>query len=475
MDAIVCGREGECDNRVLRQIVAEASAGGVSDMTEREIRATRRNVNSARSPSVEVKPLRTEREDSLVPTFGVFCLLTFCFVAFSQKLPLGAISAAGAIIAAALRGKQFAIPPFYRWYLAYLAIGAVGLATTRYPSIVSEQLVDVMKIALIGIAACNVIFTPRSGRAFVLWYLALFALYPVRGALFNYIHGFTEFGRISWNFFFRNPNDLAMACFLPLGLCAYVIFVEKNKWIRWSAWLGVVVITGVQMLTQSRGAILALGGGILYFALHTKRKVRTLLGISTLCAMAVAATPSAVWDRVAGLSKLSTGDMSNVDSSTVGRSTLMHLAWNIALKNPVLGIGFGAYTLENARIAQGDLSIGRDERGERDAHSTYIRAAAETGLVGGLCLLLNVLASIAFCRASRKTILQEDDKGHWAMGLLALEASMVAYALGATVNSAERSTYFMLQFVIPCALASIVESKVLAKGVINGKEDQNRK
>ncbi len=444
-------------------------------MTERETRVAPKSTYPLRSQPVEVKRLQTEREDSLAPTFGVFCLLTFCFVGFSQKLPLGTVSAVGALIAAALRGKQFAVLPFYRWYLAYLAIGAVGLATTRYPSIVSDQLVDVMKIALIGIAACNVIFTPRSGRAFVLWYLALFALFPVRGALYNYIHGITEQGRISWNFFFRNPNDLAMACFLPLGLCAYVIFVEKNKWIRWSAWLGVVVITGVQMLTQSRGAILALGGGILYFALHTKRKVRTLLGISTLCAMAVAATPSAVWDRVAGLSKLSTGDMSNVDSSTVGRSTLMHLAWNIALKNPVLGIGFGAYTLENARIAQGDLSIGRDERGERDAHSTYIRAAAETGLVGGLCLLLNVLASIAFCRASRKTILQEDDKGHWAMGLLALEASMVAYALGATVNSAERSTYFMLQFVIPCALASIVESKVLAKGVINGKEDQNRK
>ena len=42
------------------------------------------------------------------------------------------------------------------------------------------------------------------------------------------------------------------------------------------------------------------------------------------------------------------------------------------------------------------------------------------------------------------------------MALLALEASMVAYALGATVNSAERSTFFMLQFVLPCALASIV-------------------
>jgi hypothetical protein len=426
-------------------------------MTERQTRVAPKHTHPLRSEPVEVKRLQTESEDSLLPTFGVFCLLTFCFVAFSQKLPLGEVAAAGAVIVAALRGKQFAIPPFYRWYLVYIAIGAVGLATTRYPSAVSAQLFEVVKIALIGIAACNVISSPRSGRAFVVWYLALFALYPVRGALYNYVYGFTEFGRIAWNFFFRNPNDLAMACFLPLGLCAFVIFVEKNKWIRWSAWIGIVVITGVQMLTQSRGAILSLGGGFLYFALHTERKIRTLLVIGAVCALAIAATPSGVWNRVAGLSKLSTGDMSQVDpeGSAAGRSSLMRLAWQTALKNPVLGVGLGAYSYENARIAAQDMSIGRDERGMRDAHSTYIRAAAETGLAGGMCVLLNVLASIAFCRASRKAILQLDDQGHWAMALLALEASMVAYALGATVNSAEHSLYFMLQFVIPCALASI--------------------
>jgi len=427
-------------------------------MTERDMRAAPKPTYTVRPQPVEVKRLRTERDDTLVPTFGVFCLLTFCFVTFSQKLPLGAVSAAGAIIAAALRGKQFVIPSFYRWYLGYIAIGAVGWVTTIYSSVVSEQLVEALKIAFIGIAACNVIYTPQSGRTFVVWYLALFALFPVRGALYNYIHGFTEFGRISWNFFFRNPNDLAMTCFLPLGLCAYLIFVEKKKWLRWSAWVGVVAVTGVQMLTQSRGTMLALGAGILYFAVHTKRKVRTLLVISALCAVAIAATPDGVWTRVAGLSKLTSGDLSEVDpeGSAAGRATLMRLAWHVALSNPVVGIGLGAYAYENARITRGNLSIGRDERGKRDAHSTYIRAAAETGLLGGLCVLLNVVASIAFCRASRKKVLREDNEGRRAMALLALEASMVAYALGAIVNSAERSTFFMLQFVIPCALASIV-------------------
>jgi hypothetical protein len=427
-------------------------------MSEREMRVVPKGTSTLPPQPVGVKRRTRDPEDTLVPTFGVFCLLTFCFVTFSQKLPLGEVSAAAAIATAALRGRQFVVPPYYRWYLGYIAIGAVGWFTTIYPSVVSAQLVEVVKVALIGVAACNLIYTPRSGRTFVVWYLALFALFPVRGALYNYIHGFTEFGRIAWNFFFRNPNDLAMACFLPLGLCTYVIFVERRKWVRWSAWVGVVMIMGVQMLTQSRGAMLALGAGIVYFALHTRRRVRSLLVIGALCAVAIAATPSGVWNRVAGLSKLPSGNLSRVDpeGSAAGRATLMRLAWHIALSNPVVGIGLGAYGDENARITRGNPLIGRDERGDRDAHSTYIRAAAETGLAGGLCVLLNIVACIAFCRARRKEVRQQDPDGRRARALLALEASMVAYALGATVNSAEQSTYFMLQFVVPCALASIL-------------------
>lgn len=427
-------------------------------MDERAKRAASGATDTLRSQPVEIKHLRTEREDTLVPTFGVFCLLTFCFVMFSQKLPLGAVSAAAAVLAAALRGRQFAVPSFYRWYLGYIAMGAIGWFTTSYSSVVSEQIVEVFKVALIGVAACNVIYTPRSGRTFVVWYLALFALFPVRGALYNYIHGITEFGRISWNFFFRNPNDLAMTCFLPLGLCAYVIFLEKKQWIRWSAWVGVVVITGVQMLTQSRGAMLALGAGILYFALHTRRKVQTLLVVGALCAVAIAATPGGVWNRLAGLEKLPSGNLAQVDpeGSAAGRATLMRLAWHIALNNPVVGVGLGAYAYENARIANGNPRVGKDERGERDAHSTYIRAAAETGMAGGVCVLLYVVTSILFCRGNRKRLLRQDGEDRRTMALLALEASMVAYALGATVNSAEQSTYFILQFVIPCALAVIV-------------------
>lgn len=390
-----------------------------------------------------------------MPLFGVLCLLTFCLVLFSAALPIGGLVAAGSILAAvAGRGRHFTVPNFYRWYLGYLTIGAVGWASTRYPTVVSRQLLEGCKVALIGIAAFNVLCTQRTVRTFVVGYVVLFALFPLRGALYNYFHGITQYGRIAWNFSFSNPNDLAMTCFLPLGLCAYEIFVESKNWIRWLAWIGVVAIVAVQMLTQSRGAMLGLGAGIAYFAIHSRRRFRTVIVIAVLGAIAVAVTPSGVWNRVAGLSKL-TEDVSLVDpeGSASGRATLMQLAWQIALDNWTIGVGLGAYEHENARIAHANLAIGPYERGERDAHSMYLRALAETGFAGGFCLLIYVIAAIAFCRALRLKIPQGTDEHRRAAALLALEASMLSYALGAVVNSAEGTTFFILQFVIPCAIA----------------------
>jgi O-antigen ligase len=397
-------------------------------------------------------------EATLVPTFGVFCLLLFCFVMFSQKLPLGEVAAGGAILAAVFRQGRFEIPAFFRWYLLYVIIGLAGLMSTRYRAVVSDAWIEVAKFAVIGLAACNIIATPRSSRAFAFGYLALFALFPVRGALYNYINGYTEAGRVAWNFFFGNPNDLAMTCFLPLGLCAYLIYLDRGTWVIRAAWVGLVVLTGVQMLTQSRGAILALGVGLLYFIFYTRRRTRTLLIIGALCAIAVVGTPRGVWDRVSGLSKLPSGDVSQVDpeGSASGRLTLMRIAAGIAREHPFLGVGLGAYSYENERVTEGDLSVGLDERRKRDAHSTYLRAAAETGWFGGLCVIASVVGAIYSCRSARRKISTRPDGRRQAMAILALEASMIAYAAGALVNSGERSTYFMLQFVIPWALTAVL-------------------
>jgi O-antigen ligase len=413
------------------------------------------------SAALKSAAVATDGAPSLVPTFGVLCLLAFCFVIFSQKLPLGEIAALGALYAAATREGRLELPWFYRWFLLYYCLGVLGLFSSPYPAVVQEQVIEVAKFTVLGVAACNIITTPRAARSFAIGYLALYALFPIRGALYNYINGFTWGGRIAWNFFFANPNDLAIACFLPLGLCAFVIFLDPAKWVRLAGWGGLLVITGVQMLTQSRGAMVSLAVGVLYFVVNSKQRLRMVAAFGVLVVIAALATPTAVWERVAGLANFASGDVSKVDpeQSAAGRSQLMRVAAGIAADNPFLGIGLGAYPYENARVTRNDPTIGRDERGMRDAHSTYLRAAAETGILGGLAIVMCVASVIWLCRGHRRRISathRDADGDRRAAAILALEASVIAYAFGCLFNSAERSTFFMLQMVVPCMLATVI-------------------
>src|SRR5690606_40059475 len=55
-------------------------------------------------------------------------------------------------------------------------------------------------IGVIFFVAYNAIQSRAQLRFFVFWTLAMYALFPVRGTLFNFLFGIAEFGRYAWNF-----------------------------------------------------------------------------------------------------------------------------------------------------------------------------------------------------------------------------------------------------------------------------------
>jgi hypothetical protein len=64
-----------------------------------------------------------------------------------------------------------------------------------------------------------------------------------------------------------------------------------------------------------------------------------------------------------------------------------------------------------------------------------------------------ILGALTLVRRCRKGVSAATGGHNMAMAFLSLEASMIAYAIAAIFNSAERSTFFMLQFLIPSLLA----------------------
>jgi O-antigen ligase len=375
----------------------------------------------------------------------------------SRKLPLGDVAVAGTLLAMVAGRVKVRMPSPLRWYLLFLALGTGGYLLAAFPGKDSQQLFETYKLVVIGVALSSLLDSRRSVRMFVIGYLALFALFPVRGALYNFMHGITHAGRIIWNFYFSNPNDLAMTCLLPIGLCGAILVTERG-WLRVAAALGVPVLLLVVFLTQSRGVVLGIAAGGLYFLLRSREKMRLVLYAAVAIIVAALVAPQGVWDRMAGLSQASLADMSRVDEekSAESRWAIMGIGLGIARDNPLVGVGIGNYGYVHALRSKRDPMLTLGARGYRDAHSMYIRSAAEAGFAGGLAIIAFVLASLAAVRKVRKRIDQVPGSQGMSNALLALEMSMVAFAVGGLFSSAERTTFVMLQMLLPVAFAQSV-------------------
>ena len=391
-------------------------------------------------------------------SFGVICLLVFCFVALSQKIQIGDIAAIAAVIAAIMHKGPFVLPKHVFWYAAYLLLGAVGLLTTRYFDMAAKSFMDVLGLLLIAFALTNILSSGAEARAFTIGYLALYAAYPIRGLYYNFILGISTEGRFSWNYFFSNPNDLAIANFLPLGLCGYLICTYKG-YIKTAAITGVVMMIGALFLTQSRGAMLGMLVATAYLVLASSSKGKAVVWLAAIVLAVALLAPRGVWDRLSNLrgATVTTGMNLDVkDASAEERWTIMGVGANIAANNWLLGTGIGTYSAahQNATLHRDDLLVGA--RGPRDAHCLYIRSAAETGILGLISILCFIVLPIAYAIRMRRSVAAKGASARVVFAILVLEASMIAYAIAGIFASGERSTFFVLQYLLPFALISSI-------------------
>jgi O-antigen ligase len=291
-------------------------------------------------------------------------------------------------------------------------------------------------------------------------WLAFFALYPVRGAFYNqYICQCTEFGRVAWNYVFNNPNDLAALSIIPLGIAAGVATVERTKFFKLSALAGVGVLALLVMLTQSRGAILALGTSVLILPLTSRNKARDLLVLAALFGLAAFIAPKGVWTRVAGLTRasVSTG-MAGVDreGSAESRWNMWMIAAVTARDNPVIGIGAGMMPAAHRREAARQ-GLDASSRGSRDTHSTYLRVAAEMGFPG-LVFYLGIWGSLFWrVRTVRRGLRGIRQREHQM--LFYIELAMLSFMVASLFGTYGALAFTYLSIAMAWLAAEILEKE----------------
>ena len=336
------------------------------------------------------------------PSFVAFLLYMGAIT--TQRAPIGSVAMIAALVLLVFEKKPIALPGALMWLIGFVSWSAVGIAITDYPALVSEAVKEFAKIALIAFVMVNVITTRARLRVFLLAVTFFFFIYPLRGTLqYYFIVGETMNGRAIWNHMYSNPNDLAGFCILQLSIVLGMIEVEKKRYVRWFAFGCALLLPLVIVLTQSRGALIAMAVFMVIMLKKHWRDVKKMIVVGIVGVAVVIIAPKSVWERVGTISNPTdqiTGEeeLTDAGSSTAGRLEIWKVAGEIIAANP-FGIGMGAYPEVHMRVARakGPGNKRWMAFGKRDTHSTYLKILAERGFPGfilfvGLVVAISVRA-----------------------------------------------------------------------------------
>ena len=368
-------------------------------------------------------------------------LIGFCMYTIATVTYVAPIGQAGMIVALVglLFGKdRVRLPLPLIFFGAYYLLGVATSPMAFYQVMVKQEIEDMARVGLIFLVGINVLHDRTRLRFYLFLYLAAFGLYPVRGALFNqFIYNASELGRIAWNQTFENPNDLAAFLLVPMGLSIGVFYTEKHRYVRYAALLGVSLIALIVFMTQSRGAILALGVFGLFVLARAKKRLRMLPVIAVMGLVIALFAPDSVWTRLRNL-KTATGSGELKKANDLGSAEQRFEIWKVAVsiwkEKPILGVGLGAYAIEHWRRARSNTeTFNPTARGGRDAHSTYLRVLAELGVIGFVFFMGIFVSMYIYASRARKIIMRSDPDGE--RQIFFAQAAFLGYGVAAIFGS----------------------------------------
>jgi O-antigen ligase len=321
----------------------------------------------------------------------------------------------------------------------------------------------VLKLWLISLVAANALRTRAQLRFFVVFWLACFAFYPVRGAIFNYyLYHETVVGRAAWNYIFSNPNDLAAYCILQLSLAAGLLSLEKRGPVKWATIAGLAVVPFLILLTKSRGAFLGFAGFSLLAVMGQRKRGKAVIVAAVVATLVIALAPSGVLDRVRGIQKIQGTEAQGLqEADREGSAFQRYEIWKVARTmigdNPVMGVGLGAYPAYHAKYAVRS-QFHPTAQGFRDTHSTYLNLTAETGFIGALLYFISyitTLVQIDKVRRRAKKLLPAT-----AQALYVYEVGTLGFFIAATFGSMAHVSFLVLHVIVTWALAEMTKKEL---------------
>lgn len=311
------------------------------------------------------------------------------------------------------------------WVLAFSSWTLFSILKTPNPAQSFNQYLDVLsKPILVFLIAINTLQSERGLRA-------------VRGSLICGAIGIasiaianTYFGsatRIVSVGALADPNDIS-AVMILITPFAVLPLLRKNEALatRLFSLLSLAITLVLLYLAKSRGALLAFLVMSASFTLIRMRSRKTAL-ISAAIALLLFAPLTSLFNRSG----------TDLSESSESRIIYWETALRMALRNPVLGVGYGGYPTNFDAYAPRFL----DEYGYRTAHSSWFLVLGETGPIGlflfaGFCIY--VFREAWRIREPRPEFVLSAIGYGVAMTFLSHSYTLYPYLLGALILAAAR-------------------------------------
>lgn len=178
-----------------------------------------------------------------------------------------------------------------------------------------------------------------------------------------------------------DPNDLALVLLYPMAF-AIATFLEKSlsKLERFFSFSTFCILLYALLATQSRGGLLGFLAVVSLFA-YNRIRSKILLFSGGAIALAILFTVAKISERASGGAA-----EAGIDESAMGRLYAWEAAWNMALDNPIFGVGINNFYYNY-------FSYSSHWDGLNHAvHSTWFGVLAESGFVG-LILFISLITS----------------------------------------------------------------------------------
>lgn len=192
------------------------------------------------------------------------------------------------------------------------------------------------------------------------------------------------FGRVDQNermmFTFgtvSNSNDYAAHLILVLPFLLWVVLTSKVFVLRVAAFCALPFGLYVILATGSRGALVAIGVGLLFALFMASGSQRALILVTTpvMILIAISFVPQQAWQRLLSLSHKAGASEEALESSDE-RQYLLRKSLEFTFEHPVFGVGAGQFF-----DVEGTSSRAQGQRGSwHEAHNTYTQISSENGL-----------------------------------------------------------------------------------------------